>query len=727
MNSDPKRYENTMASIYYSPSENTIWYGNGWTHHEDIMRNHQVPYDAISGHYKPGYLSLSDDTYHNHVGRALAQAMSLNWKDRKEDYDPWHFGSEAQELINGNHRFTNYLGRTVDLKTTPWELGLYGKGMVLDGKTHIWAQGTQGYSDKTFFDPHHDGIFEYERGEPENQQGWKDYYDAPKFYIGKDGSVEQYRSHNLHADMEPQWIAGHPDLWVKQNPEWDFTSATITPYGDHKLVELEHHEVRDADEQDQAFGVPKWLSDRRPFVYHQPDNEIVVGPPGTFHSQIDPNGYGQAGAVLFGPHWGDSKRVRDIHGGMPDEVMDAVSQHYNLPREPKGWDFTAKVFTVEDQPVALPTGPADSLDGEVPFIYSDNGGDILMGQANQHHNDIWATIENDRLLMEKFTPPLQGWIGSDLIVYGQPPCPDWVVQQLTEYFGEELTNEKGDTWTFKGAYEPEPPTPADPGRYNKALTINGEHHLFDGDKSHIEEVFRRGFEPRQVEHYWAWSPYSQQWENFNKYKQDYIDIGEVLKEKQPQRWDFQAGFEIDKKAGLWDTVKNVYNRFERGPQVPVPSPQAMAQGKMCYFHPDKPAVAATAFAPMCQGCYQHHLWKTQRPFQAAFDDPYPATSNSDDEPDPDEMHEQITKQLDDDEILHLVDDGVELGHEGKALGLPDSSVIEWETDEFGVPHHQDVLKALGYRDLSGTKFYYVERDGSLVDYEERMNDWNFAA
>jgi hypothetical protein len=47
-------------------------------------------------------------------------------------------------------------------------------------------------------------------------------------------------------------------------------------------------------------------------------------------------------------------------------------------------------------------------------------------------------------------------------------------------------------------------------------------------------------------------------------------------------------------GGLWDFA---------WPKIPpAPTPEQAAQGKMCYFHPDRPAVKAEGFAPMCVDC-----------------------------------------------------------------------------------------------------------------------------
>lgn len=52
-------------------------------------------------------------------------------------------------------------------------------------------------------------------------------------------------------------------------------------------------------------------------------------------------------------------------------------------------------------------------------------------------------------------------------------------------------------------------------------------------------------------------------------------------------------------------TKRAWNPFKYTPE-PAQSPQEAAQGRMCYFHPDRPAVAAEGFAAMCPECYERY-------------------------------------------------------------------------------------------------------------------------
>lgn len=62
---------------------------------------------------------------------------------------------------------------------------------------------------------------------------------------------------------------------------------------------------------------------------------------------------------------------------------------------------------------------------------------------------------------------------------------------------------------------------------------------------------------------------------------------------------------LEPVADKTSMTKRSWNPFKYTPE-PAPSPQEAAQGRMCYFHPDRPAVAAEGFAAMCPECYERY-------------------------------------------------------------------------------------------------------------------------
>jgi hypothetical protein len=203
-----------------------------------------------------------------------------------------------------------------------------------------------------------------------------------------------------------------------------------------------------------------------------------------------------------------------------------------------------------------------------------------------------------------------------------------------------------------------------------------------------------------------------------------------------QQWNFgpQEGT-FSKQAGPMDW----WNRLERGPQQPVQTPQQMAQGKMCYFHPNLPAVAAEGFAPMCADCYARYQQQMGR--QANRDDPY----YDPEFPTHDELDAEDDKWWDSVKPgSHQINSLDELhpwrpGTVGKGLIERNGKILTW--DNLGI-HHQEVAQLLprGPKDVH-TYLDTIEPDGTvgMTDYDpalERplaavglkpmpLNEWSF--
>lgn len=172
------------------------------------------------------------------------------WQDPRLRVDPeteaseWRFTSlsDAPQGAVGDKKFTVTAdvggfvqngGHVMDTKyrqgvTKPWELGKVGKGMLLDGKLHLW----DGTMDAQTDPPHHDDVHESIYPEPaQDGPEWQDwigkFFQAPKFYIGSGGKLDSYRTKNLQFDHEilDQIAAMHPDLTAPRPTDqgWDFS------------------------------------------------------------------------------------------------------------------------------------------------------------------------------------------------------------------------------------------------------------------------------------------------------------------------------------------------------------------------------------------------------------------------------------------------------------------------------------------------------------------------
>jgi hypothetical protein len=188
---------------------------------------------------------------HDEVGYPIQDAIYLNSRGSRNGWpsehdaiweaagypsggDDWKYG--AANIVNGGHVFNQYLQEKLPQPktTTPWQLGLWGKGALLDGKLHLWAVKDANHDYRDYFDPHHDGI--YEVNYP-NDTAYKGYAEMPKILIGPDGTIERFRQrvddkYNDNSDqVEAQIAAMHPDLKTKADPDqWTFAKTALWPF-----------------------------------------------------------------------------------------------------------------------------------------------------------------------------------------------------------------------------------------------------------------------------------------------------------------------------------------------------------------------------------------------------------------------------------------------------------------------------------------------------------------
>ena len=220
-------------------------------------------------------------------------------------------------------------------------------------------------------------------------------YGPVKWWSGpKDNAEREAIEHQLKNHFPfTQWDQEGPgidenldDLWTAR------TAAKVTQHPSGlSIIELDTAEHRPARE-----GVGnKFHEERRPFVYHKDDNEVIVGDPGTFHSQIDPNRQGAKGAI-FDENWmdGEGARAFDV---IPPHVMDAVGEHFGVT--PRGADeglssiFSRKAPNIVELDTATGTqGQYGWFDIRRPFIYHPESNTIYMGNANSHHPDVHKAV-----------------------------------------------------------------------------------------------------------------------------------------------------------------------------------------------------------------------------------------------------------------------------------------------------------------------------------------------
>jgi hypothetical protein len=116
-------------------------------------------------------------------------------------------------------------------------------------------------------------------------------------------------------------------------------------------------------------------------------------------------------------------------------------------------------------------------------------------------------------------------------------------------------------------------------------------------------------------------------------------------------------------------------------------------------------------------------------FGATLDDPYPATPDLNDTSWEDEFDQNLKDRMENPPpglvIQDLVEAGHELGHEGKGLRLDDGTVLSWNVDDYGSPHHQDVMRVLGlHPDEVG--MLHLDKQGNQWDEAELGgDDWGF--
>lgn len=205
------------------------------------------------------------------------------------------------------------------------------------------------------------------------------------------------------------------DRWEFRD-RWEFSGAQEPP----KIIETTKTEP--------IHG--SGYANRRPFLYHEPTNTVLVGPPDSHHTTMieddpDVRAYGErfndfgTGAFTIYPDYTGKNYVRwwrpNLSKPEHDFVLDAVRDHYNVDATPeylsdKEWGFTGGILSVKkadsevDQAKEDRYGlggseapqikhydfiPATMYDGDRrPFIYDEQNHAVHIGPLGAYHSKL---------------------------------------------------------------------------------------------------------------------------------------------------------------------------------------------------------------------------------------------------------------------------------------------------------------------------------------------------
>jgi hypothetical protein len=91
--------------------------------------------------------------------------------------------------------------------------------------------------------------------------------------------------------------------------------------------------------------------------------------------------------------------------------------------------------------------------------------------------------------------------------------------------------------------------------------------------------------------------------------------------------------------------------------------------------------------------------------------------------------ERAKNPISDEDILDLLTPEPVPGGPQKGIRLPSGERYFWPVDEFGFPHHKQVLDALDVKgdDLNKTDCYDVDEDGVVRNIFAKDEEWDFSA
>lgn len=585
---------------------------------------------------------------HGNDNQKLSDAqheMYLEWCD-KEGKDPVPRGHEAPDPnagdaeieVPGAEDIDTYMDHhhphsNADYYEDAHEYGTVGEDTNIYPGEPQWGYLAENLHDKDpkerqdFYNTiHSNGSHQFEpmrealAGDPEHEKLLKEFDKNHVLHYDTDGN---YVYPSYHGDWGNNPIKGWRTAWdIVNTPLWRRPNERVKPRlflprynpaipeqdeeDDYRpeinakvanrpqIVELGKDEIRDTmPEQmvDQTL-----LDSRRPFVYHPDDNQIVIGPFGAYHRQIDPNNHGIPGAALYSG-FSHPNTVRSW-GKIPNDILEHVSDHLRLPIHPEenqGWRFSANPETGEgyewnfSEPsvrTVFPEGWEDSFAynenstrgrQRIPFCWTHHPEDIndvklYMGHPGSYHDQLG---EMHGIPFEE----LIGGYGSvkprsyqtgnredrdqhiEYYTVHDPRAMGSVADELTKHFDVKNQGFKNEPWRNGDQEDPDYsyemqqgrfgavswPEPIFPFKTTRALGLtDGSWRQWDSGLAHAEYMIENKIKPEQVATYAVWYPADNHsneagWHDYDEYRQDYSDIYDRL---EGDGWRFAADFQL---------------------------------------------------------------------------------------------------------------------------------------------------------------------------------------
>jgi hypothetical protein len=420
--------DDTPWSFYYHPESNTVFAGDKWTHHSDLVDTDQIPPSAQSGlyypdnHYidyfgdpahKPNIMPIFDQQFGKHIQDwNLAKTATINIQHIEPNIANQNHGSGAPFYYHPDSQ-TLYLG-----PKGVYHHDLLGNKNMIDLPPH--EELKTGRIDEHYID-WYDWL---DRFGPEGFEGPEP---EPKWSPEEKGAIKQA----LKEHEFPEWSDwGSQEAAEPMYPwdEWDDSTENNWRLGHYQIQEV----GGDANDEGNITDIDY----RRPWRWFPKLNQIYLGQPGQYHSEMElpqVEGYGHAGyamSPLYREEGEDPSRPVDDGGisgevnafsspqEVPDEVIDAVVNHlgeghWNARRgNPNGeWGFdpipqrtdatkTSAPYPgeVTPDPVGPPKIKEWDFDPESaggwyddfrrPFIYDRDNHTVHVGPQGGLHGDL---------------------------------------------------------------------------------------------------------------------------------------------------------------------------------------------------------------------------------------------------------------------------------------------------------------------------------------------------
>lgn len=513
----------------------------------------------------------------------------------------------------------------------------------------------------------------------------------------------------------------------------------------------------------------------RPWIYLQLFNTVFLGQPGMHHDDVLASIgrlQGYSGVVAFGDVSNRGIEWYRSDDGVPREEISKLLGHPLTKRVGPDWHFAARGMKV----VKLNNDPADHGTGR-PIIYHPHTNTAYVGVPGSYHENLQSLIDQHGLA-HPMGQDIDHWrMGPDGMVdfyhelNGSTPLPAEFRQHAIDALGAKGehsfdTNNRDTSWYFSKRADfdapNQPPVPQTPDDYWKAVTIDGQHHVFPGDtKSHLQHVLDLKRTPQDVTDYWGWSPYMGRWENFNRFQQDYRDIWDGTQGQDPD-WQFDfptkessyAPEELPEGLQPYADGGHGFERWEPG-----------HMGKGVVIHDPDPRLITWKVPDILSDQAPHHgdftgLMNSDAPHSRPHietsneiwidrdgryrnyfgDDAVPSQldprlklegnpidwfrTGADDDEEP--LSTDEINPMTDQDILDLLTPEPTPGVAQKGLEAPDGDHWFWVPADDGSPHHQEVAQVLGWTDPN-VVYLKVDPDGTVRDIyaDPSDDDWQF--